>query len=56
MNVSAVVAQGGFKLVKWVSNSREFLSAIPKCDRAKYVMKFDLAVDDLPTETTLDLA
>ncbi|XP_028317687.1 uncharacterized protein LOC114472566 [Gouania willdenowi] len=49
----ALCATGGFKLTKWISNSREVLASIHEDDRAKDVKELDLEKDRLPIERAL---
>ena len=42
---------GGFRLTKWLSNSRATITTIPEIDRAPSVLSFD--TEPLPTEPTL---
>lgn len=49
----AVCDKGGFRLTKWISNSRAVLSAIPEEERATEVKDLDLDRDVLPTERAL---
>ena len=42
---------GGFRLTKWMSNSRKVLAAVPKDERARPLLDLDL--DDLPVERAL---
>lgn len=51
----AVCEKGGFRLTKWISNSRAVLSAIPEKDRAKEVKDLNLDRDALPIERALGL-
>ena len=44
---------GGFKLTKWVSNSRAVLNSIPEEKQAKSIKSLDLKKDQLPIERTL---
>lgn len=46
-------ATGGFKLTKWISNSRAVLASVPEDDRAKEVKELDLENDHLPIERAL---
>ena len=46
---------GGFKLRKWISNSREVVQTIPQSERAKTVPSLDLYKELLPTERALDV-
>ena len=43
----------GFKLTKWISNSREVLESIPKSEWSKEAANLDIAQDELPTERAL---
>ncbi|PIK56299.1 hypothetical protein BSL78_06781 [Apostichopus japonicus] len=47
------MASGGFKLGKWVSNSKRLLESIPEDDRAKELKGLDLENDELPKERAL---
>lgn len=51
--LQAICAKGGFRLNKWISNSRHVLAAIPEADRAKEVMNLDMDHDSLPVERVL---
>lgn len=51
--LSALCAQGGFKLTKWTSNRRTVLATIPQEERAKEVKDLDLNSDALPVEHAL---
>jgi hypothetical protein len=50
-----ICKDGGFRLTKWISNSRKFLSAIPEGELAKGVMDLDLNQDTLPVERALGI-
>ena len=41
-----LLSRGGFRLTKWVSNSREVLEAIPKVERSKEVRKLGARKDE----------
>ncbi|XP_072050993.1 uncharacterized protein [Amphiura filiformis] len=45
----------GFRLTKWLSNSKEVLQCIPQSERAKTAKSLDLDNDDLPSERVLGL-
>lgn len=49
----SVCAKGGFKLTKWISNSRAVMAAIPEDQRAKGMKDLDLDHDLLPVERVL---
>ena len=49
--VTCLLSKAGFRLTKWMSNSREVLSKIPEADRAKPTLDLDL--ENLPVERTL---
>ena len=49
--LNKLLALGGFRLTKWMSNRRNILTSIPASERAKSVMDLDL--DHLPVERTL---
>ncbi|XP_033109301.1 uncharacterized protein LOC117110650 [Anneissia japonica] len=46
-----LLAKGGFRLTKWLSNDRQVLEKIPKSERAATVFNLDL--QELPVERTL---
>lgn len=48
-----ICGKGGFRLTKWLSNSRAVLSAIPEEERATEVKDLDLDRDTLPIERAL---
>ena len=49
--VTSLLAEAGFNLTKWMSNSRDVLSVIPEKERAR--PNLDLDLDNLPVERTL---
>lgn len=49
----SLLGKGGFKLLKWASNSVKVLASIPESDRAKQVKGLDLNCDALPAERAL---
>lgn len=51
--LSALCAEGGFKLTKWISNHLSVLAAIPQEERAKDVKDLNLDNDALPVERAL---
>lgn len=51
--LSALCAEGGFKLTKWISNRRNVLAGIPPEERDKEVKDLDLDKDSLPVERAL---
>lgn len=54
--VKALCLEGGFKLTKFVSNSKRLLKSLEEIDRGKAVMKLDLCYDSLPMEKVLGLS
>ena len=48
-----IMASGGFRLSKWISNSRKLLESIPEDDKAKEVKGLNLEDDKLPKERAL---
>ena len=48
-----ICAEGGLRLHKFMSNSKEVLEAIPPEDRAKGLSNLNLALDSLPIERAL---
>ena len=51
-----LLSQGGFRIRKWISNSREVIESIPKSDRCATLCDLDLFLDHLPTERALGLS
>ena len=51
--VQHACARGGFRLTKFVSNSRKVLNSVPEEDRSKNLRTVDLDVDQLPIERAL---
>jgi len=49
-SLCTLLSRGGFKLARWVSNSRYVLEAIPEQDRAKEIKDVDLRKDALPIQ------
>ena len=49
----SLLQRGGFRLTKWISNSREVLESIPGSEHAQGIMKLDLQKDELPIERAL---
>lgn len=49
----SLCSKGGFKLTKWMSNSRAFLSSVPEQERAIEVKTLDLDSGLLPVERAL---
>lgn len=54
-DLTALCATGGFKLNKWVSNSRAVIASIPEEKLAKEVKDLDLNQDVLPVERALGI-
>ena len=52
-DLGSICAKGGFRLTKWISNSRSVLAVIPEEERAKEVKDLDLDCDNLPVERAL---
>jgi hypothetical protein len=50
-----LLATGGFKLTKWISNSRRVLMTVSEDDRVKDVRGKNLLLDELPAERALGL-
>jgi len=51
--LSDLLACGGFRLTKWLSNDRTVLRSIPDNDRTQGVRNLDLNTEHLPTEHAL---
>lgn len=47
-NLTALCTSGGFKLLKWTSNSHALLKSLPKSEQANEVKDLDFAKDALP--------
>ena len=52
-NLRALLLRGGFKLTKWVSNSRRVLETIREGERANEAKALDLSKESLPVERAL---
>lgn len=52
-NLKAICLKGGFRLTKWISNSRVVLAAIPEKEMAKELKDLDLDQHSLPIERAL---
>ena len=55
VSVKQMCSKGGFRLHKFVSNSKEVIRRIPEQDRADDVKELDLDLDSLPLERTLGI-
>ena len=53
--VTELLAKGGFRLPKWLSNDREVLSTIPEQERGKSLSHVNILEELLPKELTLGL-
>ncbi|KAK3731809.1 hypothetical protein QZH41_007624 [Actinostola sp. cb2023] len=51
IEITTLLGESGFRLTKWMSNSREVLAAIPEGERAKPTLDLDL--DNPPIQRTL---
>ncbi len=54
-DLTAASAKGGFRLSKWMSNSRAVIASIPEEDRSKASRELNLDKDNLPVERALGL-
>ncbi|XP_072025356.1 uncharacterized protein [Amphiura filiformis] len=54
-DLTSLCKDGGFKLTKWLSNSREVLQSVPEDDRAETTKTLDLKNEELPSEKVLGL-
>ena len=50
-----LLVMGGFRLTKWISNSRDVIEAVPYEERAKEVKDLDLDRSSLPVERALGI-
>ena len=48
-----ILAKGGFRLTKWISNSRRVIESVPPDERAKGIKNLDLDQEELPVERAL---
>jgi hypothetical protein len=53
--ITDLCSKGGFKLAKWICNSRKVLQSIPLEEQAKELKDLDLAKDDLPSGRALGI-
>ena len=49
-SLCTLLSRGGFKLARWVSNSRDVLKTIPGQERAKEIKDVDIRKDALPIQ------
>ena len=49
-SLCTLLSRGGFKLARWVSNSRDVLKTIPEQERAKEIKDVDIRKDALPIQ------
>ncbi|KAK0147908.1 hypothetical protein N1851_012369 [Merluccius polli] len=54
-DLRSMLARGGFRLTKWSSNSRKFLSSIPEDEKAKGFQDLDFDEDNLPMARALGI-
>lgn len=54
-DLTRVCQSGGFRLTKWISNSKRVLETVDETERAKEVNNIDLEKDSLPTERALGM-
>ena len=54
-SLCTLLSRGGFKLTKWVSNSRDVLQAIPEKERAKDIKDMDIRKEELPVQRALGI-
>ncbi|XP_072021165.1 uncharacterized protein [Amphiura filiformis] len=54
-DLQEVCRSGGFRLTKWLSNSREVLKTVPPAERAKDIRSLDLSQDPLPPDRALGM-
>lgn len=54
-NLTSLCQKGGFRLAKWISNSRKVLQSVSEENRAKDIQQLDLDQDKLPVERALGL-
>ena len=53
LHTKEMLSNRGFKLTKWISNSREVIDCIPVEDRAKEIRSLDLDLDNLRIDRAL---
>src|SRR5664279_1783026 len=54
-NLRQMLALGGFKLTKWISNSRRVLQSIPEEFQAKEIRGKNVLLDELPSKRALGI-
>ena len=54
-HLQALLSRGGFRLTKWVSNSRGVLQAIPKLELSTEFRRLDLSKDEMPAQRALGM-
>ncbi len=55
LDIKETLKKGGFRLTKWVSNSRRLLEVMPQEDRSNETKSLDLDQDALPVERALGI-
>ena len=55
LELQALLSRGGFKLTKWISNTRKVIEAIPAPERCAELKKLDFYKNELPSQRTLGL-
>jgi len=53
--ICQLLSKGGFKIMKWTSNSRQVIESIPPQERSKELKDLNLSSDRLPKEQSLGL-
>ncbi len=54
-NLTSLCQKGGFRLTKWISNSRKVLQSVSEENRAKDIQQLNLDRDKLPVDRALGL-
>jgi len=54
--LTKLLKNGGFRLTKWISNSRDVMASIPNKDQLKKVQSLDLQCEALPVERALGVS
>ena len=52
-SLRALLSRGGFKISKWISNSRNVLETIPELERSKDIKNIDARKEELPVQRAL---
>ena len=53
--LTSMLKSGGFRLTKWISNSREVMATIPESEQPQKIQNLDLRCEEFPVDRALGL-